>query len=380
MTFSEVKPDEVIIKLYNPILQFEEVKKIWINLLAKCPHNFYLSWGWKEVWLKNLPKDCNLSLLVGFKNKIPIFAFFIGSRKEYRYGVLNTHQISLNSTTIKFLDKLSIEYNAILMDPEITLSLGTLIQLMPITNWDEFHFRSIALNYFPNFEFKINLHDKYIIQKKDLFSYYVDLKIVRDADMNYMSLLSSRRRKRLREYLKAYKKEGKILTIAANTKDEALSMYEELKKFHQKTWVKRGDPGAFSNEYFDEFHRNLIASRFNKNEIQLLHIKCGQDTIGYLYNFIFNGQVLGYQCGFNYPSRKVFSPGMICIYFAVLYNAEIGLDYYNFGEGEAYYKKTLSTDCAEMQNILVQKKNIKFAIENKLKKIFHSIRKLKDQF
>ena len=82
MPKSEIKAEDVVIRLYNPALQLEKVKKIWVDLLSKCPHNFFLSWGWKEVWLKSLPNNCNLSLMVGFKNEAPIFALFIGAQKK----------------------------------------------------------------------------------------------------------------------------------------------------------------------------------------------------------------------------------------------------------------------------------------------------------
>jgi len=379
MTFCEIKSEEVIIKLYNPTLQFEDVKEIWINLLAKCPHSFFLSWGWKEVWLKSLPDASNISFVVGFKEKKPIFAFFIGSQTKIRRGVFRTHQISLNSTLSKSTS-LTIEYNAILVDPKITLSLETLIQQMPIKNWDEFYLNRIASSYFPNFKINDNLQNKFIIQKEDLASHYIDLKKVRDADMNYLSLLSNNRRYKLRRSIEAYEKNGNVRIIAADTEDEALLMLEELKILHQKTWVGRGKPGSFARDFYCEFHKNLIANRFNKNEIQLLHAACGNDTIGYLYSFIYNGQVYNYQGGFNYLPKKVFIPGLTCHYLAVLYNATKGLDTYDFLAGDVEYKRSLSTDFAEMQNILIQKKKVKFAIENRLKHTYLSIRKLKDQF
>jgi GNAT acetyltransferase-like protein len=380
MPQSEIKAEEVVISLYNPVLQFEEVKKIWTDLLARCRHNFFLSWGWKEVWLKSLPKNHNLSLMVGFKNNIPIFAFFLGAKKKIRHGVFKTHQISVNATSIKYIDKVWIEFNTILMDSGISLSLGTLIQLLPIKDWDEFYFPRTALSYFSNFKFNINSPHNYNIKQRKIDSYYIDLNKVRDADMNYLSLISSNMRNKLRRSLKEYEKKGKVQVIVADTVDAAMSMLEELKTLHQKRWEKRGDPGAFSNDYFCEFHRNLIENRFNDNEIQFLHIKCGEDTIGYLYNFIFNETVLFYQSGFNYLPRNVFRPGLVSHYLAVLFNASKGLDYYDFLAGAASYKKSMSTDCGEMHDILVQKKKVRFTIEDNLREIYHSSRNFKNKF
>ena len=374
MTRTVIIAEEVTIKSYNPILQFEDVKGIWNDMLTKCPHSFFLSWGWQEVWLKSLPKDSNLSLMVGFKNNKPIFAFFLGSQKVIRLGLFPVRQISLNTTSIKNIDQLTIEYNAILMDPEITLSLGTLIQQLPIKNWDEFYFSRISLSLFPNFDFNINSHHNYNITREVSASHYVDLQKVRDAGMDYLSLLSTNKRYQIRRSIKAYEKKGsnKVQVHAANTIDEALLMLEGLKKLHQETWVKRGEPGAFASGYFYKFHKDLIANRFKNNEIQLLHVTCGQDTIGYNYNFIFNGNALNYQSGFNYLPQKVYLPGLTCHCLSVLYNAAKGLNTYDFLVGNVQYKRSLSTDFFELENILAQKKKVKFAIENILRLVYRS--------
>jgi hypothetical protein len=379
MPKSEIKAEDVVIRLYNPALQLEEVKKIWVDLLSKCPHNFFLSWGWKEVWIKSLPNNCNLSLMVGFKNEVPVFALFIGAQKKIRHGVFRTHQVSVNATSLNHIDKVWIEFNTILLDPGISLSLGTLIQLLPIKDWDEFYFPRTALNYFPNFRFT-NLPDNCKLKQIKFNSYFIDLNKIRNADMNYLSLISSSIRTKIRRSLKEYKKRGDVQVCAADSVDTAKLMLKELTTLHQKRWEKLGDPGAFSTDYFCEFHRNLIESRFKENEIQLLHIKCGEDTIGYLYNFIFNKTILFYQSGFNYLPQNVFRPGLVSHYLAVLFNASKGMEIYDFLEGEASYKEKLSTDCGEIHDMLVQKEKFKFVIEDALRKTYHSARNFKKTY
>jgi len=374
MTGSEKKVGEVTIKSYNPILQFEDVKKIWNDMLAKCPHSFFMSWGWKEVWLKSLPNDCNLSLMVGFNNKKPVFACFIDSQKIFRRGVFRSHQISINKSLDKSIDVLSIEYNSILVDPEIELSLETIIKRMPIKSWDEFYFPYIASSNFPIFELNFNFLEYYNILRQTTSSYYVDLKKVREADMDYLSLLSKSRRKKIRRSIKEYEKLGEVQFHVAQTLDDALVMFDELKKLHQMTWVNRGKPGAFSSDYFYKFHRDLIASRFKNNEIQLLHVTCGQDTIGINYNFVYNRNVFCYQGGYNYLPGGHYLPGMMCDYFSTIYYASKGLDTYDFLSGDAEYKRSLSTDCNKMQNIFIQKKKIRFAIENQFRQLYRSIK------
>jgi hypothetical protein len=374
MTHYELQPEEVTVRSYHPASQFDVVKKIWIEMLSKCPHSFFLSWGWKETWLKNLPEDCDLSLVVGFKQDIPAFAFFIGSHKKYRYGMIKAHLLSLNETSIPSVDTLTLEYNSILIDPAFSLSLKTLLRLLPINGWDEFSFPYMDANLLSNSSFNFNSNGHHNIQNIKIASHFVDLKKVRDADMDYLSLLGQSRRKKLRRSLKKYKQIGVLQFKVAKSVDDALSMLDGLKTLHQKTWIKRGQPGSFSNDFFCAFHRNLITSRFKFNEIQLIQVTCGQDTVGYNYNFIYENHVYSYLGGFDYPTDGHLLPGMMCDYFSILHCAEQGLNAYDFLAGDVEYKRSLSTDSSDMHDVLVQKKKLSFTIEANLKKIYHSVR------
>jgi CelD/BcsL family acetyltransferase involved in cellulose biosynthesis len=117
---------------------------------------------------------------------------------------------------------------------------------------------------------------------------------------------------------------------------------------HQIEWKKRGEPGAFSNEYFYLFHRELIRTRFDRNEIQLLRIRSGTITIGILYSFVYQGDVLFYQSGFRYSTENVHRPGLVSHYLAVLHNARKGMKTYDFLAGDSAYKSSLSTDSTTM--------------------------------
>ncbi len=377
MTNCAIRAEEIIVRTYNPALEFEEVKKLWIEMLNKCPHSYFLSWGWKETWIKTLPKDCIPSLIVGFKNNTPVFAFFIGSQKKTLYGVVKNHQISINETAIPRLDTLTIEYNAILLDPAFTLSLETLIQILPVKNWDELYFPKMRTSQLSNSGFQITPDSRYNIQKNVFGSRYIDLKKVREADMDYLSLLSQKRRKKIRRSIKLYEKIGALKLTVADTVDEALSMLDELKILHQKTWVDRGRPGSFASDFFGDFHRNLITRHLKKNEVQMHHLTCGQETVGYNYNFIYKGHVSSYLGGYNYQANGKFLPGMMCDYYSILYYAEKGLNEYDLLAGDVEYKRSLATDSSEMQDILVQKKKVSFAIIKKLKELYNSTRKIK---
>jgi len=130
---------KIVFKLYNPFSQLDLVKEIWTSMLKKCPHTYFLSWAWTEIWIKSLPQDCNLSLITGFKNELPVIAFFLGTKTRTWHRFFKFRKLSLNQTLIPHIDAATyIEYNAILIDPEITISLESLLEHLPIKSWDEF--------------------------------------------------------------------------------------------------------------------------------------------------------------------------------------------------------------------------------------------------
>ena len=113
------------------------------------------------------------------------------------------------------------------------------------------------------------------------------------------------------------------------------------------------------------------------DEIQLLRIKCENDTIGCLYNFIYKNNVYFYQSGINYNLDKRLKPGLIAHVEAILHNASKGHKIYDFLGGCSHYKKRLSTHYNRLAWIRLQKPLLKFRIEDVLKTFKHLLIRLR---
>ncbi len=364
--------DKVIFKLYNPFSQFDSVKEIWTSMLNKCPHEYYLSWAWNELWIRSLPADIGLYFVVGFANDTPVITFFAGSQTRIRHKFLKFRELSLNSTLNPHYDLIWIEYNAILIDPQIKISLRSLLDHIPL-KWDEFRMTRCAPIYQPNLLITENMGKDYNLIITDLKSHYVDLDKVRRNNNDYLALISPKKRYQIRRSIKEYEKMGELRIDVAENVQEALKIFNELIQIHQNRWTESGQPGSFSNEYYVDFHKKLISGRFEHGEIQLIRISAGNHAIGCLYCFIYDGKVLGYICGFNYLPGYLYSPGLVSHYFAIMHNARVGYSCYDFLEGDDPYKKSLATDHNEMQHIRIQKRNMKYKIERviiKLSRLF----------
>ena len=117
--------------------------------------------------------------------------------------------------------------------------------------------------------------------------------------------------------------------------------------------------------------RALAFERFGNGEIQLLRLGFGDRTIGYLYNFVWNGVVFSYQSGFDYnalPGKKNW-PGAIAHCLAIEFNQQQGALYYDFLGGDSQLKRTLSTVTTSLDWIVAQRNCLKFQLEHRVRTV-----------
>ena len=180
----------------------------------------------------------------------------------------------------------------------------------------------------------------YVLCNRSLAAPFVDLT---DRSQDFLDSRSANTRQQLRRSNRAYAAIGRVTIDRADSLDRAYEYLDGLANLHQAAWTARGRPGAFAKPYFGRFHRALIASGFERGEIDLLRIAAGPQTIGFLYNFCFRGASLAYQSGFDYAgSGKHRKPGLTCHYEAIRLAASRGAVRYDFLAGDDRYKRSLA--------------------------------------
>jgi hypothetical protein len=360
--------DGLVFRSCNPFENLDSVRDIWLSLLDSSPHSYFTSWGWISAWINSLPRDCGVEFITACIAERPVISFFVRPTTRKKYGFLRSRILSLNSTADPYYDALYIEYNSILYDPAIGPRLDLVVHYLDRQNWDEFHLPGIADEFASSLgilkpDATKNFH---WMMDESMPSFFVDLQKIRDAGMDFLKLLSSNKRSQIRRSIKQYEMDGEIQLREAQSTEEALSMLDQLAVLHQAEWTSKGQAGAFSNQYLYQFHRDLIRTRFDEKEMQLLHVYNQKMTIGYLYSFVYEGRVLFYQCGFNYLADNNYRPGLVSHYFAILHNASTGRSVYDFLAGDSAYKSSLSTNSTSMYWVrLIRNKN-RFAFEKRL--------------
>ncbi|MCO4755394.1 MAG: GNAT family N-acetyltransferase [Bacteriovoracaceae bacterium] len=343
----------------NPFINHSQVEVYWKELQNKSRVSFFNSWSWISCWLETLPKDSNLELIVVRSSNEVICCFFLGITQGIKNKFYKKRGY-LNSLGDYHYDSLVVEYNSVLckegLDSEDILKRA----LDSLKDIEEFRLPLTVDINIPS--------DDYFKREETYQAYWTDLDKIRQ-ESDYSKLISKNKRSQIKRSLKEYEKQGEVALEFACSLTKAKDFFTNLEELHQKEWTKRGEPGAFSNPFFKEFHSRLIEKCFNNNEVQLARVFTPKEDIGYLYYFIHNNEILFYQSGFNYKQSNLYRPGLICHYIATKACAEKNYLKYNFLAGDAQYKKSLSTNQDKLNSLVISRKTIKSQIEQLLRKV-----------
>lgn len=347
------------------------IREIWKSLEEGANTSYFLSWGWIENWLTSLPDHVKPELVVFLDGRNdPGLAFFLGKANLVRKHLWKSRGWFVNATGIPAFDRLYIEYNGFLCKHTVDLQFIDIIKRLP-NSWDEIYLPGLHTGSFPGVVVLDTISPYNTIVDDDLLSPFVDLDRVRAKGGDYLSLLSANTRAQILRSYRLCEKTAPVQLQSARDTQSAMDIYHELVGLHEDAWKKRGRSGVFSFDYMFQFHKQLIQSRFEHHEIQLLRIKSGDNTLGCLYNFVYKGNVSFYQSGINYSLDKRLKPGLVAHVEAIRHNAAADQKTYDFLGGESRYKMSLATHHNRLVWIRLQKPLLKFRVENVLRTVKH---------
>jgi len=318
------------------------LKQHWERIsLRFSPPSFFLSLDWTETWIEIFGEQLQPKIIV-FRDGTAVVGICLLIARTIRYGPFALRVLYINAAGEDQVEETSIEHNDLLTIPGYEVTVGAALgKLLSEYVWDELRcdgFRpGIGLE-----TLTAALTNAHRIESARP-SHYVDLCALRSSGKDYVGTLGSSTRSLLRRNFKLYKDTGNLSVRVAMDSVEALDMLTELSRLHQERWSSLGKLGAFSSERFRLFHKTLICRSFASGAIQLLHVKAGNSTIGYIYNFIDAGKVYFYQSGFDYTNKRL-SPGLVVHVCAVQHCLDQGLLEYDFLAGDSQYKRSLSTN------------------------------------
>ena len=333
-----------------------DAERVWRELESASQPSYFLSWAWIATWLACLPRQHTPWLAVIVAGGAPVAAFFLAKRLVLRNRYMPSRALFFNTTGIPKFDSVWIEYNGLVGRD---VPLVELLRALPY-GWDEFFLPALHERAFGDVT---TTDDTRVVIDRRVPSYYVDLEKARHK--GYLSLLSGQTRSQVR---RAQREAGDVTIELARDLPGAIDIYSELTALHTAQWRAKGKPGAFADPWFDRFHRTLIAARFAHGEIQLVRVRNTTGAIGCLYNFVHRGRVLQYQSGVGVFANDKLKPGFVCHAAAIEHGAASGLALYDFLGGDVRYKKSLSTDHTWLLWARVQRRRLRFMLEDRVRR------------
>lgn len=168
------------------------------------------------------------------------------------------------------------------------------------------------------------------------------------ADMHggfdaYLGRLSSNTRQQGRRLLRAASQAGVQFQVAT-TPQEVNEFFNEMVDLHQRRWEEAGQPGCFSSESFEQFHRELAEQWVPAGRAVLSRIVLGGQTLAVKYGFKVGAKFDFYQSGIRMDDASpIKSPGIVSFLMLMNWLCSQGVTEFDFLRGSSAYKQRLAT-------------------------------------
>ncbi len=300
----------------------DRLENLWRGLESR---SFFTSWDWVGTWLRTLPPRFDPHLICAVRSgKMVGLAIGIFSRSS-RFLIVHTRQLHLNATGDAEFDNITIEHND--FAGEAGLLPAFLEWFSQADCADELVLPGVSPANAPHIPGLLRSAREVPAFANDALS-----TVARDR---LASMLSRNARQQLNRNIRDLSRFGSLCVEEADNPVSAHAWFGGLKELHVRSWTRRGKRHAFSEPYFEVFHRALVSSR----AVQLLRIRAGERVLGYLYNFRFGDTVNAYQSGFADEDGED-RPGYVSHVLAIEHCAKLGATRYDFLAGDNRLKRS----------------------------------------
>ena len=347
------------------IVHPDEIEQQWLDLQDRADCSYYQSWGWIGTWLKEIASELqSLVVRVWFEDTLVGMGVFVHRRISRRL-IIRSEALFLNEYPFDGRNMV-IEYNGLLADPSHQLvvyreTIGHLFQTHSSCN--ELFFGALRSTS-PLVHVAGQLKGVRLKILEESSTWSIDLDGLKQGIDAYLATLSKNRRAQIRRSFRLYEEQGPLQIDEAGSMEVAQVFFDGLKELHTARWKSKGLQGCFANPLWEAFHRALVYSRFAKGEIQLLRVSNSRGAIGYLFNYIWRKHVYVLQCGFKLFKDKRLMPGYVVHVLAIAHNKQKGMKVYDLMHGYSTYKEILCNRNQTLHWMVVQRRRIKFSLED----------------
>ena len=366
------KPDHGLIL---PVADATAVASCWQELEARCDSHFFHSWTWVGNWLELvLPHTTVYLYLHRRQGQVQACGLLTLCPARRGKGLIRTLQLQLNEY-LPHQQQLDMVkgYGGLLMaegDKSRCWSLFLETVRGFHKGWDE-----ILLSCLPKTDYHVLMAQSgglTPVEKKAAATWVRELPAPADsAEALEEALLEGfkkKSRKQLRQSLGAFARQGDIDLDRADSAETALQFFDAMNAVHTARWLADGKQGSFANPNWVAFHRGVIGSGFDKGQILMLRVRCGEMLLGYLYGHLYRNRVYMHQTGFALMDDNNLRPGYVSHFKAMALCAADGRVSYDFlPDREGSYKKFFVEKGPCVSWLLLQRPRLIFRLEKVLR-------------
>ena len=355
-------------------LPHDALAALWGSLETRANPPFFLSWDWIGGWIQTA--GIQPAILVGRDGgAVVLLATLMPATRKSPLGV-SVHGLHLNATGLAANDVITIEYNGFMVAPEWvgkieSAAIAFLLSGITVAGQrrDELHMKTAAAP----IDAAIAASGVRFSEVQRKKSFRIDLDAVRQSGKSYLDTLSANTRQQIRRSMRLYEKRGPLTASRTTDVDEALRWLDALGELHQVYWVARGEPGAFAYPYFVAFQRHMLRTCLAKGTVELVRVCAGDEPIGYVYNYVYRGQVYAYLTGIKYEDDSKLKPGLVNHVLCIEAHLAEGAAIYDFMAGDNRYKANLGGPGPDMFYLIAERPTWALRLEEGLRAIKHRL-------
>jgi CelD/BcsL family acetyltransferase involved in cellulose biosynthesis len=349
--------------------KINSLAKQWLALEQKANNSIFTSWAWISTWLAYINYHTDI-VRITFNNQT-IGLGFLNTYCNTRNGI-TINQLWLNRTGDNNIDQIWNEYNDLLCEAGVEYAVRA--ALIDYFDQNQHHIDELIIGASTE-NICETPHASRIIQHTSWQTHSYLTLLTGKTNLNDMlAQLSRNTRYQINRTIKLLGGIDNIKLTPAETKQQALQFFKEAGELHKTRWINKNS--GFNNPAFVNFHQQLIEQQFESGLIELLKISTPHETLGYLYNFIYNETAYFYLSGLHYHNDNRLKPGLLSHALAITHYAQKGLKYYDFMGGEGRYKNSFADQKGSMVISNFRRKTLPFRLSQLIRQAKHSTKKL----
>ena len=347
-----VRNHELSLRIHRDETVFSTLSEEWERLARISNQMVCMSSEWATNWWKHFGRHKNRSLFIvtvyDDQKLVAIFPLFKGNTKVVGITLQKRMQLigsgGNSNEQLGFSDDYGIsDFLDVIVDPEYSTRIADLF--VKLLASPEFADHQITFHQVRDDSYVMkNIYPLLKISERGVRAEHTDtcpyIKLDQNGNLqNFIKKSKSNARRRFRQTLRARGVENLYIVEEPNGMADVEQMIEKLIQLHQDRWNDIGFPGAFQDERFRKFFKEISFSAYRDNRLWIKQAVDENGISAVRMLLMYNGRYYDYMSGYDddSPSAKR-RPGIGLLLELVENSFEQPIDRIELLRGDEGYK------------------------------------------